>query len=194
MANVSTLSLMQARVQADKVFSVLFAGLTPLIGFAAGFCATSGTCSSAPAAGRDAAVLLAGAVAFGSVVIRHCFPGEVIGRIYNAIAGAWFSILSIYFSGGNDLAYLTVFLILSLLLLYRAVWPIVFTCSLTIVFYLGGFGLHGMGFLASAFPFLDANSLSIHVLAVLGYSTVIGYLVVKMAHVEHEMEMLEEKW
>lgn len=180
---------MQAPEDTDKVFSLLFAGLTPLIGLAAAFCAPDPTYLPGPAGGWRLAVLLAGSVAFGSILIRRYFPGEAIGRIYNAIAGAWFSVLSIYFSGGNDLAYLTVFLVLSLLLPYRAVWPIVTACSLTIIFYLGGFGLHGLGLLTSAFPFLNADNLLIHVVAVLGYGALISYLIVKMARVEHAMGM-----
>lgn len=194
MDKASTFSPMRTREQADKIFAMLFAGLTPLIGLAAFFCTHDGACPLQPVGGWRLAVLLSGFFAAGSVLIRHYFPGESIGRIYNAIAGSWFSVLSIYFSGGNDWAYLTVFLVLSLMLLYRAVWPIVTVCSLTIVFYLGGFGLHGLGILTSAFPFLDTHSLLIHVLAVLGYGILIGYLVVKMGRVEREMTMLANDW
>lgn len=194
MANGSTCSLPQEREQADKVFSMLFAGLTPLIGLAAGFCAPDIAYSPGRIARWVHAVLLAGFFASGSLLMRRYFPGEPIARLYNAIAGAWLSMLSIYFSRGNDLAYLTVFLVLSLLLLYRAVWPIVAVCSLTIVFYLGGFGLHGIGMVKSAFPFLDTNSLLIHLLAMLSYSTLITYLAVKTGRNDHDMVTLSHDW
>lgn len=183
-------SLRQTRTHADKLFAVLFAAMTPALVGLAYFdktgAASAATCSVAtfpPAImGGNwlAAFLIAGVVACGSVLIWRHRPGETIGGIYNATAAMVFSALFMHFGGGYGEAHLPFFIFTSLLLYYRAIWPIAIACGVIVSHHLGFFTLQGLGVPVVAFSCLDRNALFIHTLAAVGQCSLLGYIAARM--------------
>lgn len=190
-------SVRQARVHADKIFAGLFAGLTPVLGLIANMTAAGAIAPAVCATGSvgpvvvsgswSGAMLIAGLTALGSALVWRFRPGEAIGGIYNAVAAMAFSALFMHFGGGHYATHLPVFIFTSLLLYYRAVWPIAIACSVIVSHHLAFFTMQGLGVPVVAFSCLDGNILLIHILAILGQGALLAYVAARMEKDAHEL-------
>jgi diguanylate cyclase (GGDEF)-like protein/PAS domain S-box-containing protein len=191
-------SLQQTRAHADKIFAVLFVGLTPILAAVAYF-GTSGVFASAAVCSASAgppaviggswlvALLVAAGVAFGSVLIWRYRAGRAVGGIYNATAAMVFSALFIHFGGGAGEAHFSFFIFASLLLYYCAWQPIAIACGVILSHHLAFFTLQAYGMPVVVFACLDKTTLLVHMLAGFGQCALLGYIAARMTRNDREL-------
>lgn len=180
----------QARMHADRIFAVLLAVLAPVVGVVANMSATgaiapevcaAGTAGPVPVAGSwPVALLISGLTALGSALIWRMRAGAPIGGIYNAVAAVVFAALLMHFGGGRGEMHLPFFILSSLLLYYRATWPIAIACGMIVSHHLGFFTMQSMGIPVVAFSCLDGNTLLMHLLTVLVQCALLWYIAASM--------------
>ena len=190
-------SLQQTRTHADKIFAALLVGLTPTLAgiayfgtagaFSATVCSASGMPPTVIGGSWISALLLAGTVALGSLLIWRYHAGQRIGGIYNAVASMVFSALFMHFGGGSGEAHFPFFIFTSLLLYYRAWWPIAIACGVILSHHLGFFTLQASGIPVVVFACLDGSTLLIHMLAGLGQCALLAYIAARMEKSDREL-------
>ncbi|HYD96853.1 MAG TPA: EAL domain-containing protein [Noviherbaspirillum sp.] len=126
------------------------------------------------------AFALAALVALGSALILRRWPGQAAGGIYNAAASVVISALLVHFSGGSPDAHILLFILTSLLLYYRARWPVALAGGIFVSYHLGFYTLQEAGAPVFLFACPESHVLLIHLAAGIGQYTLLGYIAARM--------------
>ncbi|RQH04990.1 putative bifunctional diguanylate cyclase/phosphodiesterase [Paraburkholderia dinghuensis] len=182
--------LHKTRSHADGIFAALFVGLTPVITglayFSTRWSITSTICTAAKSVpliiggGWPLALMLAGPLALGSVLIWKLRPGQRLGTMYNAVTSMVFSALIMHFGGGAGEAHFPFFIFTSFLLYYRSWRPIGLACAVILAHHLGFFALQSVNVPVVVFHSVDGRTLLVHLAAGVGQCALLGYIASKM--------------
>ncbi len=126
------------------------------------------------------ATALAASVALGSLLISRRWKAQPIGGIYNAAAAIVFSALFVHFGGGSGDFHVISFILTSLLLYYRARWPVVLAGAFFVSHHLGFYTLQDARVPVILFSCLEPRSLIIHLITGMSQCALFCYIAGRM--------------
>ena len=189
MNNLIGLPVLHSRAHADKIFAILLVGLTPVIALVAWLtgqggatpplCA-DGSPAAVPSGSWQVALAIAAGVALGSALICRSRQARPVGGIYNAAAAIVFSALFMHFGGGTGDSHIPQFILTSLLLYYRARWPVALAGGFFVSHHLGFYTLQAAGAPVVLFSCLEPQSLFVHLATGIGQFALFGYITARM--------------